>query len=141
MTEEAAQSEVENVKTPGKKRFVFEVVVDDIPHTEDTVEYAFGEGAYFNDDFPIYTHALEILGQALHDAVVSNLRWQTHWEVEKSNSPEVATEKGERTKASCEHMIQYHKAKEQQAEGIKNSIKFVRMEEIEENSEKVVDSH
>jgi hypothetical protein len=51
-----------------KKKFVYEIAIEAIPHTADTVEEALGTD-YFNPDFGIDVHASMELGELFKDAI------------------------------------------------------------------------
>ena len=51
-----------------KKRFVYEISIEDVPHTAETVQEALGTD-YFNSDFGIDVHASMNLGELFQDAI------------------------------------------------------------------------
>ena len=116
------------METPKKKRFVFEVSIDEIPHNEDTVQYAYGEDASYIE-YPEQTHATEAISSLFQDLICHYLREQMSWMADESKAPETS-DNGERTKASCQHMIKWNKDKENLAIAVSQTIKFKKVEEI-----------
>tara|TARA_R110000751_G_scaffold5643_7_gene25477 strand:+ start:2949 stop:3302 length:354 start_codon:yes stop_codon:yes gene_type:complete len=60
------------METPEKKAFRYSLEIEEIPHTEDTVECALGTD-YFNPDFGEDCWAREILGDLFKDAMLQKL--------------------------------------------------------------------
>ena len=111
--EDVDRGETNTPKELQNKKFVFEVTVDDIPHNADTVEHAFGEGAWYNSDFPEHTHASEELHMMVQETLIYYLDKQLKCAVKEDEAEG-----------------KFYRKKENVARGIQASIKFVKSEDI-----------
>lgn len=101
-----------------KQKFVYEITVEEFPHTKDTAKKLLG-GTY-NPDFPIQTHANELIGNALNGAYIACLHDEMdHLEVCQCGEKDMdANQKAHR---------KYLKEKTASVKAIMESVKFVRV--------------
>ena len=59
------------------KKFTYNISWEDLPHTQETVQEAFGTD-YFNSDFPIDTHAIESISNLFQDAIAQCISFKLH---------------------------------------------------------------
>jgi len=111
------------MKKPKSQKFVFEISIDAIPHTSETVEYVFG-GKFYNPDFGIQTHASEKVFTVLNDALCGFLHAELKHLAECKCEVEDMNENQKR-------FYDYLHRKTKSAEVVRDSMKFVRSEEIE----------
>jgi hypothetical protein len=102
-----------------KQKFVYEITVEEFPHNKATAKKLLG-GAY-NPDFPIQTHANELIGNALREAYTTCLLAEMDHLMEcKCGEKDMCpTDKAYR---------KYLKEKTQSVKKIVESVKFVRVE-------------
>jgi hypothetical protein len=101
------------------KKFVFEVSVEAVPHTEETCKEIYGGG--YNPDFPISTHAGMLIGEVLKDAVCGCIR------AEMKHLSSCKCEIKDMTETQRDYH-RYLKKKTAVAEYVRDSLKFARME-------------
>ena len=100
-------------------RFTFEVSVIAAPHTEATRKIVFGGG--YNSDYPIETHAVELIGTVLQDA-------RTNCLVAEMKHLAKCNCEIERMTPEQRSYHEYLQNKTNIAEFVQNSLKFVRVE-------------
>ena len=103
------------------EKFVYEISVDAVPHNEKTCTEIFGGG--YNPDFPINTHASELIGTVLQDAVIACIRAETRHLAECKCEIKDMTEAQKR-------FHDFLCKKTSIAEAVEKSLKFVRMEKL-----------
>lgn len=64
------------------KTYKFQVEIEAVPYTPETVEGLIGKGATYIDDYPEYVQAAEIMGDLLKDAICSVLEAQSNFLVQ-----------------------------------------------------------
>lgn len=102
-----------------KQKFVYEITVEEFPHTNATANKLLG-GTY-NPDFPVQIHASELIGGALNGAYLACLYAEMdHLEECKCGEKDMdANQKAHR---------KYLKEKTASVKTIMKSLKFVRVE-------------
>jgi hypothetical protein len=101
------------------EKFVFEISIDAVPHTEATCNVVFGGG--YNSDFPVETHAMDLIYTALKDSYCGCLM------AEMKHMGKCKCEIEDMTPADKS----YHKYLQKNtyhAKRIMESVKFVRVE-------------
>lgn len=58
------------------KTFFYEIGIEEVEHSKETVEWAFGEGAAYLPEYGADVHAREILHSMIQDAITHNLEAQ-----------------------------------------------------------------
>jgi hypothetical protein len=110
------------MKTPKKKKFVFEISIEDIPHTAETCEWALGS-KYYNPDFGVHCHAIDSIFEVLKDAHCGAIEAKMRHLVECKCDTNGMSKKQKAT-------MKFLKERVEIAKYVENSLKFVRMEEI-----------
>ena len=106
------------MKLPTQK-FVFEISVEAVPHTEETAKIVYGGG--YNPDFPPETHASELVFHVLRDSVLMCL------EAEMAHLIKCKCAIDQMNKEQREYHAFLEK-KTRIAEAVQDSLKFSRVE-------------
>jgi hypothetical protein len=103
-------------------KFVYEIAVKAVPHTKESSGIIYGDGAY-NPDFPVDTHASDIIGTVLQDSVTSCFSAiSKHFARCKCDFEDMSAEQ------KLHHM--YLKKKLAIAEYVQSTLKLIRVEEL-----------
>lgn len=105
------------------KRFTYQIQLDDIEYSPETVEEIYGKGSSYNPDFREDSLALETLGSLFQDAIGHSLMMTTSFLAEEK-PPENEKEWTERQRS----YFQYLKRKRLLYEAIQKTLKLVKSE-------------
>lgn len=115
------------MKTPKTEKFVFEISVDEIPHTKDTMKYALGATKFV--DYGIQVHAAEIMLGVLRSG------WMFCIQQEQNHLAECKCDTKDMTPAQ-KRFHKYLKEQTAHAKAVWDSLEFVRMEKRNKNVSK-----